>query len=64
MTKSLLRPKVFTDFFSVRFKPETVEKLRQEAHSKGYASPDEKQNKQPRSGVTRLIREIIEEHYK
>ena len=60
MTESPLRPKIFTRFFSVRFKPEDVEKLQQIARNKGYGKSDDKLNKQPRSGVTRLIREIVE----
>ena len=58
--ESPLRPQVYTRFFSVRFKPEDVEKLQRIAKEKGYSTPDEKLNKQPRSGITRLVREIVE----
>lgn len=64
MSDSPLRPQVYTRFFSVRFKPEDVEKLQRIAKEKEYSTPDQQFNKQPRSGVTRLIREIVEEYLK
>ena len=61
MAESPIRPQIFTRFFSIRFKPEDVEKLQRIARGKGYGTPDDKLNKQPRSGITRLIREIVVE---
>jgi len=64
MSESPLRPQIFTRFFSVRFRPEDVKKLERIAKDKGYGTPDAKFNKQPRSGITRLIRGIVEEWLK
>ena len=65
--ESLIRPQIYTRFFSVRFKPEDVEKLEKIASKKGYSSDTGSLGnklKQPRSGITRLIREIVEEYLK
>lgn len=61
----LTRPQVYTRFFSIRFKPEDVEKLEAIATKKGYSSDTGSLGnklKQPRIGITRLIREIVEEY--
>lgn len=62
--ESPIRPQIYTRFFSVRFKPEDVEKLNEIARKKGYYSKEGSYGnklKQPRTGVTRVIREIVEE---
>jgi len=61
----LTRPQVYTRFFSVRFKAEDVEKLEAIAVKKGYSSDTGSGGnklKQPRIGITKLIREIVEEY--
>lgn len=64
MSQSPLRPQVYTRFFSVRFKPEDVEKLNRIAEERGYGRDKSSimggKLKQPRTGVTRVIREIVE----
>lgn len=61
--ESPLRPRVYTRFFSIRFKPEDVLALEKIAASKGYVSAC-KFSKSKRSNITRLIREIVEDYIK
>lgn len=56
--RSDIRPQIFTRFFSIRFRPETVEKLTTEAVKRGYVAKESK-----RINITRVCREIIEDYF-
>lgn len=58
------RPQVYTRFFSVRFKPQDAAKLSIIARQKGYYSKEGPILKQPRTGITKVIREIVEDYLK
>jgi hypothetical protein len=64
MSQSPLKPLIYTEHVAVMLRKETVEKLIQIAASKGYAPVIDHHGrtlKQPKRGISRLVREILEE---
>lgn len=60
MYESKIRVQNYDKYFSIRLTEDTLKKLRAEAAQKKYQGGGATQ---VRTGVTRLIREIIEAHY-
>lgn len=61
MSKSELRPLRFTRYFSVRLRQTTYDALTAEAKKRGFTVEHETPGN-TKSGVTRLIREILEKY--
>ena len=63
----VIRPKLYTVYMGIYFKPETVEAIKKIAEKRGYFNKTDtfgKPLKQPKLGLGTAVRDIIEEYIK